>query len=146
MAIPERTKNTLAFLVAKSASAAIALLSDGLQLRQRRLQDRARSQNDRPLHKVLQLPDVPRPFPPHQQFHGLRWDSDDGFFHLRGKFANEVLDQRSNILPPLPQRRYENRKHTKPVVQIAAELALLHTLHQVAIGRRQQPEIYPQRL
>ena len=42
---------------------------------------------------------------------------------------------------PLAQRRIENREHVEAVVEIAAELLVGDHLREVAVGRRDQPDV-----
>src|SRR5712675_3455620 len=82
MTIAKSAKNTFATLVAKCTYAVTILqLSGSSQFRQRRLQYRSRGKDDRPLDKILQLSDVARPLPTHQQFHRLRGNTGNGLFH-----------------------------------------------------------------
>src|ERR1700678_3974930 len=62
------------------------------------------------------------------------------------ELADEVFDQRPDILTALAQGRYENGKDVEAVVQIAAKLASFYTLQEVPVGRRQQAKIHLQSL
>src|SRR5271168_2635343 len=57
-----------------------------------------------------------------------------------------MLDERSNILAPLPQRRDQDWKYVETVIQVAAKLVPFHTLQQVPVGRCKKPKIDLQRL
>ena len=52
-----------------------------------------------------------------------------------------MLGQRQRVLGTLAQGRRLERHHVQAVKQIAAEIALLHGLFQIAIGGGQQPDI-----
>src|ERR1700719_2606270 len=89
-AIDKHAKNALSFLVANLVFCfSIALIGGGLQFGERRLQNRARREDDRALNEVLQFADVARPLPAHQSFHGSRGNAGDGLSHLTGELADE---------------------------------------------------------
>ena len=55
----------------------------------------------------------------------------------------EVLDQRGDVLGPLPQRRYLDAEHVEPVVQIEPKRLLLDHRLQRRIGRRDDADRRP---
>ncbi len=59
----------------------------------------------------------------------------------RGGTVQEISGQRKNVVGALAQRRYAERHHVQPMVEVLAETAALHLRRQVAIGRRHQAHI-----
>ena len=58
-------------------------------------------EGDRPLHRVLQLPDVPPPVVAHQMVHGLWRDPFDPWVMPRRTRLQKMCRQEGNVLPPL---------------------------------------------
>src|SRR6266566_6561270 len=82
----------------------------------------ALTENQRPLHRVAQLAYVPRPGVGQELLARLARDSrrrppSDRWSQL----AEEILEQRQDVVPALPQRRQVDREHVQPIVQILAE-------------------------
>src|SRR5437867_298051 len=59
----------------------------------------------RPLHRVVQLPHVPRPGVLGEAAHGRGLEAGDALAVALGVLAEEVGGQEGNVLPPLPQGR-----------------------------------------
>src|ERR1700675_3769154 len=95
-----------------------------MEFRQRRSQRTSAAEDNRPLHKVLQLPDVSRPMPIDESLHDLAWDGLNFTVHCAGELPHKIPDQQRNILAPLTQRRHANGKNVQAVEKIAAEFFL----------------------
>jgi hypothetical protein len=65
-----------------------------------------------------------------------------GAADARADFREEFLGQFENVLAPIAQRRQRDLEHTQPVVQVLAELTALHRAVEIAVGRRDQPDIH----
>src|SRR5580700_7290152 len=104
------------------------------QFRDRRLQRRAVGKDYRTLDEVLQLANIPRPMPTRELPHGCGGNRFDLLVHEAAVLLRKVADQQWNILRALTQRWDADRKDIQTIVQIAAELAILHHFFQVAIG------------
>lgn len=63
------------------------------------------AEDDRAFDQVSELPDIARKGMRPQRSHSLRGKPLDGPAHLTRIPVQEVLRQRQNVLPPLPQRR-----------------------------------------
>ena len=59
--------------------------------------------------------------------------------------AHEELGQRRDVVLAVAQRRHLDRDDVEPVEQVLAELALLHHLAQVAVGRGDDAHVHAQR-
>ena len=55
---------------------------------------------------------------------------------------DEMGDEVGDCLGALTQRRNGDRRRAHPIIEVFAKLALLHHCAQVAIGRRDQPQIH----
>src|ERR1700733_14149490 len=74
-------------------------------------------------------------------FHGLGRNGFDLFLHAAAVLLREVSDEQRNIFWTFAQGWDPDREHVQAIVQIAAELAVLHHFLQIAIGCRHQPHI-----
>src|SRR5580692_7063667 len=73
--------------------------------------------------------------------HGHGGNRLDLLLHAAAVFLREVTHQERNVSGTFAQRRDADRKHVQAIVQVAAELAILHHYLEVAIGRRYQSHV-----
>ena len=91
---------------------------------------------------VAQLAHVALPAMP-----GQTLERPAGELHLRlaltgGELAQEVVREQRQVVQPFPQRRNRQGDDLQPVVEIFPERALRDRLLQVAVRRREQPEVH----
>ena len=65
---------------------------------------------------------------------------------LAAELAHELLDEAGDVLAPLTQAREVDAQHVEPMIQIAAELAQLHLLAQIPIGRGDDADVHPEKV
>ena len=97
-------------------------------------------QHDQTPDGVLQLANVARPrvFPePRKRF----WQKLLLPTVLAVELGQEPDRQHRNFVAPLPERRHPDLHHIEPVVEILSELAALHRVFQVAVGRRDHTRV-----
>src|SRR5580692_6300451 len=111
------------------------------QFSNRSLQCCPRREDYRTLDKVFQLTNISRPMPGGELLHGSGRYEFDPLLHAAAVLLREVSDQQRNIVRTFAQRWDADRKHVQAIVQVAAELAVLHHFLEIAIGRRHQPHI-----
>src|SRR5580700_7330433 len=68
-------------------------------------------------------------------------NSFDLLLHLLGKLLHKITYQLWNVFLTFPQRWYPDRKYMQAVVQITSEFAGCNHLFEIAIGRRDEPNI-----
>jgi hypothetical protein len=95
----------------------------------------------RPLDKILQLANVAWPVPSRKPFHDGRRNSFNLLLHLLGKLLHKITHQLWNVFLTFPQGRYPDRKYMQAIVQITSEFAGCNHLFEIAIGRRDEPNI-----
>ena len=113
---------------AASVTALDAATGPRLELAHRRLQRGAGRKNHRALDEVLQFADVAGPVVARQRLHGFGRDVGDAPVHAAGVLLHEVAHQQRNIVAPFAQRRHRDGEDVEAVVEIGAELPLLHQL------------------
>ena len=102
-------------------------------------------QNDRPLHRVLQLADVAGPRISLQLLDGGRRQRRHLLLHLAAKTLDECARQNRNIVRAIAQRRNRDGKHRQPEVQIFAEQFGGDAGAQRLVGGRHDPHVHLQR-
>src|SRR5882724_2587830 len=107
----------------------------------RRTKRFASRDDHRPLDEILQLANVAWPVPSRKPFHDRRRNSFNFLLHLLGKLLHKITHQLWNVFLTFTQRRYPDRKYTQAVVQITSEFAGCNHLFEIAIGRRDEPNI-----
>src|SRR4051812_7297378 len=98
----QHSNDVLPFQILQS-SVALQALTSSCQLRQRSIEDSSVRENDRPLHKVLKLPNIPWPFPFNKGIHGGARDNFDWFAHSPGKLLDEMAHQQRDVCLSLIQ-------------------------------------------
>src|SRR5438128_1953231 len=78
-----------------------------------------------------------------QQTDGLWRDGRDRLSRLRAVLAQEMLGQPWDILPALAKRREPKAHDVQSVVKILPEASALHRFFEVAISRRDDPDVDP---
>ena len=111
--------------------------------RKHNLKHPARAEDDGPLDHVLQLADVPRPPIVGEGFNSGGRNRLDGAAHPLGVFLREVADEQGDVFFSLAQRRNCQWKDMQPVLEIAAELALVDHLLELAVGGGDETDIHP---
>src|SRR5207247_2344596 len=56
---------------------------------------------------------------------------------------DEVLDERREVVAPLPERRERDREHAQPIVEVAAELARFDHAPEVAVRGGDDADVEP---
>ena len=101
--------------------------------------------DERVLEEVLELANVSGPVVHHEQFQ----DRFRNAAHVLGKLVielfHEVLDEERYIVAPLPERRNFDLHHLEAEKEVLAEIAGLHPLLEVAVGRRDHPYVHSHR-
>ncbi len=98
------------------------------------------------LDDVAQFPDVAGPGIGRQNVQRLGGEALDLFRVFPGQLGEIMLKQQGNIPGSLAERGQVDGHDIQPVIQILAELALVHHLFEVAVGGRDQPHIHLQRI
>ena len=62
------------------------------------------------------------------------------------ELLDETPDQQGDVLGPFAQRRQRNGKHVQPIVEVFPERAVGYPALQIAMGRRNDPGVDPDRL
>src|SRR5690348_13628506 len=93
------------------------------------------------LDEMFQLTNISRPMPAGKLPHGHSGNRFDLPLHAAAVLLREVADQKRNVSWALAQRWDADREHVQAIVQVAAELAILHHFFEIAIGRRHQSHI-----
>jgi len=106
-----------------------------------RLDDAAFGHHHRPLHDVLDLPDVPGPVIGRQGLHRLLGDSPTLFFALPGNSARKWAAN-SGMSSGVPQRGQGDGKDVEAVEEVLAEIALPHQGGQVLVGGSDDPHVH----
>ena len=86
------------------------------------------------LDDVVELAHVALPGQRHEQLQGGAVGAFEALLQLAVVDADEVLDQRRDVLAPLAQRRDLDVDDVEAVVEVVAELARLDLAPQVAVG------------
>src|SRR6266536_658823 len=85
----------------------------------------AGSQEERLANHAAQFPDIARPGLILQTHDGLRLDRGAGRAQLRSVTFDKIVDQRSDVLLAVSQRRQGNHRHVQPEIEILPKLAIL---------------------
>src|SRR2546422_3053456 len=76
-----------------------------------------------------------------RSLHDRRRNSFNLLLHLLSKLLHKITHQLWNVFLTFPQRWYPDRKYMQAVVQITSEFAGCNHLFEIAIGRRDEPNI-----
>ena len=76
------------------------------------------------LNGIFQFPDISRPFVIGQEIHGLLRDS--LYLHMIFLiiFLNKKMDEKGNIIPPIPQGRKFDIHHIQTIIEILSKYLL----------------------
>ena len=99
------------------------------------------AENHGPLDKILQLADIARPGIGHQLPESILAELQLRQLVLFGKLAEKMLRQQQDVLRMFPQGRHGHGNYIEPVVEVFAETTFLDQCFQVAMGRRDDPDI-----
>src|SRR6266850_2702943 len=116
------------------------------QFADRSLERRTAGKDHRTLDEVFQLANISRPMPTGELPQGRSRNGFDLLLHAAAILLREVADQERNVSGTFAQRWDADRKHVQAIVQVAAELAILHHLLQVAIRCRYETNIHSSRV
>src|SRR5688572_11361579 len=78
-------------------------------------------EDDQPLHRVLELADIPGPGTLDQRRQGVVREPLEWHAVLRAVLLREVLNQKGDVLAALAERRHVDRHDVQPVVEVFAE-------------------------
>src|SRR5579863_2397040 len=101
-----------------------------------------RSYNHSALHRVLQFANVAQPRLLLQLVHRCRRNPRDAFVHGLRELANEVIDQRRDVLAAVAQRRQFDAKDVEPVKKVRTELTFLDQFLQILISSGDAAEVH----
>src|SRR5690606_20805372 len=101
---------------------------------------------DRPLEHVLELADVAGPRVGLEGGEGVVGDAGDRLLQALVELLDDVLDEQRDVAGPLAQRWDLQRDDVQAVVQVLAEVPALDLLLEIAVRRRDQPDVYLERL
>lgn len=106
------------------------------------LQRRAFRCHDRPLDDVLKFADVTWPRVDLQCGDHVVWHFGNGFSLTLGKEADEVIDEKRDVLGAFAQRRHPDGEHIQSIKQVSAKGSLLQVKGTVARLEWKNPHIY----
>jgi len=89
---------------------------------------------DGALDGVLKDADVAGPVVPFHGFEALGREPDDVLTHLHGKLLEEVIGEQDDVFSAVAQGRNLDGDDAEAVVEVLAELAILHELEKILIG------------
>jgi hypothetical protein len=99
------------------------------------------AQDESVLDDVLQLPDVPRKVVAHEDLHHRGCDSGDLLPPLRAETPDEMLDQKGDVLAPVPERGEGQTDDRQAEVQVVPELPVADELGQLPVGGRHDAHV-----
>ena len=99
------------------------------------------AQDEPVLDDVFQLPDVPRKVVAHEDLHHRGRDSGDLLPPLRAETPDEMLDQKGDVLAPVPERGEGQTDDRQAEVQVVPELPVADELGQLAVGGRHDAHV-----
>ena len=105
-----------------------------------------RTKDDCALDDVRQLPHVAGPGVGLEPRERGRRDRGEAPLRLPGEPIEEVAREVGDVLLPLAQRRQRHRDHVEPVIEVLAELTLLHGRVQLAVRRGDDAHVDGDRL
>src|SRR5262245_58873571 len=107
------------------------------------LEGRTPREDDRSLDDVLQLADVTRPRVAHQPIHRLSGDRIDLATESPSEARKKELREQRNVRRPFTERRNPKRKDIEAVKKVRPKPSGADSFLQVAIGRRDHPDVHP---
>src|SRR5437870_2643428 len=113
----------------------------GLDPKRGECQEAAWRQNYGAMDHILQLADVSRPRMVTERLPRLARDHIDAAIQAAGKLADEVIDERVDVLRPLTEGRYRDREDVQAVVQIVTEAAPFDHPGEVAVRGGDQTDV-----
>jgi len=105
------------------------------------LDDRHARQDGGTLDDVAQFADIARPVVALQRGHRGFGNAAQRLTQPACGLCHEIPGQQRNILAPRTQRRYRDRKHVDPVIQVIPERALRHHAGEITVGRGDDTDI-----
>src|SRR5262249_40440232 len=99
------------------------------------------AEDDGALHDVLELPDVTGPAVARQASHGFRRDRADALAELLHKPGQEERHQLGNVRSSAAERGDLDGEHVEPIEEVGAEPSRSNRLGEVAIRRRDDPDV-----
>jgi hypothetical protein len=93
------------------------------------------STQERPNHRILQFPEVSRPFLSSQRINHPVREARKSQILRRSEPLCEILCEDGYIFGPLSERRDVNSEHVQSVEQILTKAPLSHELVEIAVGR-----------
>jgi hypothetical protein len=106
----------------------------------------AAAEESGPLDQVLQLADVARVAVLEEGVAGGGGEAGHVTPVLCGELAEEVLQEKRDVLAPLAERRDLDRHHVQPVVEVLAKGPVSHRLFQIAMGSGEDANVHAERL
>src|SRR5262245_12913422 len=98
------------------------------------------------LDNVLELSDIARPGQRNHALEGCGRDFRDGLAVRGGELPKEMVDEEGNILDPLTQRGDFDHEYRDAIVKVLPERPPRYRRFEVAVGRRDEPYVRPDRL
>src|SRR5258707_10910762 len=130
----------------RGASARCSRGTESHTIERMRLDDSIGGEDDGALHRMLEFTHVAGPIELLEHRQRLGCDAVDLLAELRGRARGEAVREGRDVLPPLAQRRNQNRQHAEPKVQILAEVPARRVLGEVAVRRGDDADVHLDRL
>ncbi len=103
----------------------------------------ARAENESALNHVFELSNVTWPVVPSQRLH--RFERDAARSAIRISARDEVLQQRANVVAPIPQWWQMNRYDVESIKKVFSKAALAYALFEIVVCRSDHPYVCGER-
>ncbi len=113
----------------------------GGDVQHRRRHHRGVDEEGHPLHRVGELPDVPRPRMLDERRARVRREALGCQTIFGAGRAQEVLREQDHVRAPLAERRQPQRHDGEPVIEILAEAPGVHRGRQILVARGDDPDV-----
>src|SRR5262249_4050464 len=100
--------------------------------------------DERALHRVLQLPDVARPRVLQERLASVAAETGLALAHAHAERPDEVIGQQQHVVAALAERRQMHGEDVEPIEQVLADATGRNRVLEVSIGRRDEAHVAAQ--